>query len=257
MKKTWQQIEEELKRPFPNEDVEWRIQNPTKDKSKGYAVAYVTARAIQTRLDEVVGPENWKPVYTPWHDVEVGGRRIHSQLCTIRIYDEERSEWMEKTDGAEDTELEPVKGGLSDAMKRAAVQWGIGRYLYRLPSTLVAAESGGWRIAESELPRLARIHDEHVRKLFGAAAKAPSEGPPPAGPAYTVQKITAQQFKSGAGMILDLRAETGEDITVYLNSRDDSLRQGAVLCGVSISAVRGNQNKNRIYNMLTAYRVAA
>lgn len=257
MEKSWQQIEAELKRPFSHEDVEWRIQNPTKDKSRGYAVAYVTARAIQNRLDEVVGPENWKPVFTPWHDVETGGKRIHSQLCTIRIYDGERGEWMEKTDGAEDTELEPVKGGLSDAMKRAAVQWGIGRYLYRLPSTLVAAENNGWRIAESELPRLNRIHDEHVRRLFGAAVKAPSGASAPAGPAYTVQKIAAHQFKSGAGMILDLLMETGESVTVYLNGQDDGLRQGAVLRGVSIDAVQGKQNKNRIYNMLTAYQIAA
>lgn len=37
-----------------------------------------------------------------------------------------------KWDGAENTDVEAVKGGLSDSMKRAAVQWGIGRYLYQL-----------------------------------------------------------------------------------------------------------------------------
>jgi len=37
-----------------------------------------------------------------------------------------------KWDGADNTDIESVKGGLSDSMKRAAVQWGMGRYLYAL-----------------------------------------------------------------------------------------------------------------------------
>ena len=50
---------------------------------------------------------------------------------------------MEKTDGAENTDYEPVKGGLSDAMKRAASQWGIGRYLYKLGTPWVDVEFFG------------------------------------------------------------------------------------------------------------------
>ncbi len=42
------------------------------------------------------------------------------------------SEWVTKWDAAENTQVEAVKGGRSGAMKRAAVQWGIGRYLYNL-----------------------------------------------------------------------------------------------------------------------------
>ena len=36
--------------------------------------------------------------------------------------------------------MEAIKGGLSNAMRRAAVQWGIGRYLYDLPQQWVPVD---------------------------------------------------------------------------------------------------------------------
>ena len=51
-------------------------------------------------------------------------------MCAISI--RINNEWVTKWDGAQETAVEPIKGGFSDAMKRAAVQWGIGRYLYYL-----------------------------------------------------------------------------------------------------------------------------
>jgi hypothetical protein len=110
-----------LKAPFPAEDIEWRVGKVTADKKKGIALAYLTNRAIMDRLDEVCGPENWKNEYKEWKQAQICG-------ISIKIGDE----WITKWDGAEDTAIESVKGGLSDAMKRAGVQWGIGRYLYKL-----------------------------------------------------------------------------------------------------------------------------
>ena len=123
-----------LKDCFEPNDIEWRLQQCGKTKEGkiwGMALAYVTNRAIMNRLDEVCGPENWKNEYTPAPD---GGI-----LCGISI--KVGDEWVTKWDGAENTDFEAVKGGLSGAMKRAAVQWGIGRYLYDLEE--------GW-INESE-----------------------------------------------------------------------------------------------------------
>jgi hypothetical protein len=123
-----------LKDSFPEKDIEWRLQSSGIKKSNepwGLCVAYITARAIQDRLDEVCGPENWQNMFTAGPD---GGL-----LCAIGIRvnkpDGSGSEWVWKWDGAENTKIEPVKGGLSDATKRAAVQWGIGRYLYELEVT--------------------------------------------------------------------------------------------------------------------------
>lgn len=115
-----------LKDPFPTDDVEWRIGRAGKKKEGSVwamCLAYITNRAIMERLDEVVGPENWRNEY---REAPAGG-----VLCglSIRVGDE----WVTKCDGAENTDMEAVKGGLSGAMKRAAVQWGVGRYLYNLP----------------------------------------------------------------------------------------------------------------------------
>lgn len=117
---------EKLSEPFPPEMIEWRLQSCGIKKGSGdlwaKALAYITNRAIMDRLDAECGPENWKNTFTP----APGG----GVLCGIAI--KCGDEWVAKFDGAENTALDAVKGGLSGAMKRAAVQWGIGRYLYGL-----------------------------------------------------------------------------------------------------------------------------
>ena len=112
--------------PFAPEDLEWRLQKVVEARELGIAVPYVTNRAIMSRLDDVVGPENWYNEFKPWHGA--GGKE--AQLCGISIRYGEG--FITKWDGAENSDIEPVKGGLSDSMKRAAVQWGIGRVLYNM-----------------------------------------------------------------------------------------------------------------------------
>ena len=163
MQKDFRQIQGELAKPFAPEDLEWRIQVTNQEKSKGLAVPYVTNRAIQDRLDEVVGPENWRNEYKLWHK----GDKKEAQLCGISIYLEERKEWLTKWDGAEDTDIEPVKGGLSDSMKRAAVQFGIGRVLYKMNTVWVQIEQKGrsFIIKDSERPKLDQAYLDMLNRL--------------------------------------------------------------------------------------------
>ena len=163
MQKDYRQIQTELAKPFAPEDLEWRIQVTTKNKDKGLAVPYVTNRAIQDRLDDVLGPENWRNEYKPWHNAN----KKESQLCGISIYLEERKEWLTKFDGAEDTDIEPVKGGLSDSMKRCAVQWGIGRVLYKMTDVWVQVEQKGNSvfIMDSERPKLNKAYLDMLGRL--------------------------------------------------------------------------------------------
>lgn len=128
-----QEIMKRLRAPFAPEEIEWRVGATTKDKTKGLALAFVTNRAIQNRLDEVFGCFGWKNEYREW--------RGNSQLCGISVKYE--GEWITKWDGASDTDWEATKGGLSDAMKRAAYQWGIGRYLYNLDPVWVPIRPAG------------------------------------------------------------------------------------------------------------------
>lgn len=110
---------------FNPDEIEVRVGATNKDKTKGIALFYITNRAIQNRLDEVCGKGNWRNDFAAWKD--------KAQLCGISILVD--GQWVTKWDGAEDTQTEPVKGGLSGAMKRAGAQWGIGRYLYDIPNT--------------------------------------------------------------------------------------------------------------------------
>ena len=108
---------------FPEGAVTFRPGKVSKAGNTGYPLAYIDARDAMNRLDEVVGHEYWKDEY------EFHGNR---NICKISIYNKELKEWVTKSDGAADTKIEGDKGGLSDAFKRAAVKWGIGRYLYGL-----------------------------------------------------------------------------------------------------------------------------
>jgi hypothetical protein len=133
-----------LKKPFPASDIEWRVGSTNGDKTSGMALAYITNRAIMDRLDGVCGPENWRNEFVQW--------RGDSQLCGISI--KVNDEWITKWDGADNSKTEATKGGLSDAMKRAGYQWGIGRYLYHLPTVWARIEPRGRSYVLSEIPGL-------------------------------------------------------------------------------------------------------
>ena len=169
--KDFKTIQRELAQPFSPEDLDWRVQVTNKDKTKGMAVPFVTSRAIQDRLDNVVGAENWRNEFRVWQ--ESGDAR--AQLCGLSIYLEERKEWVTKWDGAENTDIESVKGGLSDAMKRAAVQWGIGRILYWLSPVWVNVEPRGngksVAIQKDEYGRLCNAYMTALRDMGLTPAK--------------------------------------------------------------------------------------
>ena len=101
-----------LKEPFPEADIEWRPQRSgVKKNGDPYAMtlAYVTNRAVMDRLDDVVGAANWKNEFKASPN---GGI-----ICKLSIKVDD--EWVTKEDGAENTKVEAVKGGLSGSMKRA------------------------------------------------------------------------------------------------------------------------------------------
>lgn len=114
-----------LSRPFPVDVISWRVGSTNADKSKGIALAYIDARDVMTRLDEVCGLD-WQCRYSHAAD---------KVICEIGILFSDG--WRFRANGAGDTQIEAEKGAISDAFKRAAVMWGIGRYLYSLPTVWV------------------------------------------------------------------------------------------------------------------------
>ena len=140
--------------PFPASDIEWRTAYTNTEKTQGFAVPFVNSRAIQERLDEIFGPENWQNEFTVAPSAE---GKSSAYVCAISVYSPERNEWIKKSDGSGATDIEPVKGGLSGALKRAASVLGIGRYLYTLEGKWVKIEPKGkfFVIQESEYKDLA------------------------------------------------------------------------------------------------------
>src|SRR5690606_21618622 len=119
-----------LAAPFPPDRVSWRVGSTTSDKSRGMALAYIDARDVMDRLDEVVGPGNWQCRYPHANGKTVCEIGINVAAGMAQVVDGHAStveRWVWKADGAGDTDVEAEKGAGSDAFKRAAVRWGIGR----------------------------------------------------------------------------------------------------------------------------------
>lgn len=150
------QILEKLREPFSSKAVQWRIVATTKDGSKGQFFPYIDARDIQKRLDEVVGFENWKTEYK-----EIVLHR-GGFICSLSL--KINGEWVTKQDGSgassdKNAEL-AVKGSLTDAFKRAAVVWGVGRYLYDVPSPYIPIDQYKQPMQKLRLPVWALPKDE-------------------------------------------------------------------------------------------------
>lgn len=122
-----------LTAPFPADAVHWLPLAVKGDKA--LACAYLDARAIMQRLDSVFGVGGWSDAY----EIVAGG----SVVCTLSVKVD--GEWVSKTDVGSPSEQpddgDKLKAAFSDALKRAAVKLGIGRYLHRQPRQWVDYDS--------------------------------------------------------------------------------------------------------------------
>lgn len=111
-----------LTAPFPPDAVHFKPLSVSGNRA--LAAAYLDARAVMHRLDTVFGVGGWKDSYQILNATSV--------VCTLRVKID--GEWIDKTDvGVAQGERNQLKSAFSDALKRAAVKLGVGRYLHRLP----------------------------------------------------------------------------------------------------------------------------
>jgi len=109
---------QELKKEIP---YQWRVQQYSTYDATASCVAYIDARDVMDLLDDVCGPENWKDEYQ-----QIDGKLFAG--ISIKVGDE----WVTKYDTGSESNIEKEKGEVSDSFKRAAVKWGVGRFLYNL-----------------------------------------------------------------------------------------------------------------------------
>ena len=162
-----------LRAPFEPGQVSWRMQGKPNAQGKGQVVAYVDARDVMDRLDDVVGVENWSFDWTP---IVTDDKGLLVAKGTLTIFG------VSKSDVGDASTFEGTKGTISDALKRAAVMFGVARYLYDLPQVWVTLENG--RIPEATLKQLqqrlaqraqAKTHNGHMEALHGALAAHPAD----------------------------------------------------------------------------------
>jgi len=261
------EIISELSKPFAAHEVDWRLQHSTKDKTRGLAVPYIDSRAIQRRLDETVGPFHWQNCFSEWQG--------KSQLCGLSILCEERGEWVTKWDGAEQSDIEAVKGGLSDSFKRAAVHWGIGRYLYGMEGVWVDCELKGNTavIKAGEHKKLASAYEKAVAALT-QGARVPAAQTPlaqssggsiqdsstggnvtdfPTTWRYEVLDVKPCQSGQSVYQMLTVADTAGRQFYAYCNGTCPDLRTGTRLLEASFKEQQSAQGS---YYVLTSYTIA-
>jgi len=194
-----------LAEPFPAQDIEWRVSRAGVGKNGVFCnvLAYITARAIQQRLDDVCGPANWRNEPMAVHEVRAG---LYAIQVGISIWINEEGtdpEWITKYDVSEPTNIEAAKGGFSGAMKRAGAQWGIGRYLYHLDEAF--AETSDERVAGWNYATLAKADN---RVYYWK---------PPALPAWALPK--EEEHEVGSDELNSLKAQWREKFAPGINNR--------------------------------------
>ena len=162
-------LTEALSAPFDPREVKFKP--AVVSGHRALALAYVDARVIQDRLDDVLGVSGWQDEYECLPDGSVVCR-LH-----LRLGDE----WITKMDvggqSEQPDEGDRRKAAFSDALKRAAVKFGIGRYLYRLPTQWCDFDPQKKQFTKTpSLPPSALPHKPAPRrrepaKLVAAAAK--------------------------------------------------------------------------------------
>jgi len=158
MDEVWRKLAE----PFPPGEVQWRIEALSKDKRKALVVPYVDARTVLDRLDKAVGPEGWHDSYEVLSDQErtlEGERRerVVEVKCRLTVLG------VSKEDVGEGDSL---KAAFSDALKRAAVKFGVGRYLYRLEKQWVDYDPEKGRFTPPTLPEPPEGEEEEKPEAY-------------------------------------------------------------------------------------------
>lgn len=155
----WDEIYTQLSKPFPAASVHWRIVELNGEKTRARVMPYIDARSVIDRLNQVVGVGNWTDAF---REVRLGDEIAVE--CTLTIHGVSRSDVGvagSDEDGEDGPRISRAKTAYSDARKRAAVPFGIGRYLYDLGAQWVDYDAVDNRLLTRPfLPRWALPEDE-------------------------------------------------------------------------------------------------
>jgi hypothetical protein len=149
-------------------EYKWKLQSYTKDKSKAMCVAYIDARIVIQRLNEVC---------------EYGWHREHFALgndkyCRLGVIMPDGSVVWRSDVGDSDNETETSKTAASDSFKRAAVQFGLGLFLYDLDIVKLPTKQSGnyYDVVDDKGNKIWDLTD-HINKMLKSPKKGKTEEP--------------------------------------------------------------------------------
>ena len=175
--------------------------------NRAMAIFYIDARAVQDRLDEVMGVAGWADDYDVLPD--------HSVICRLKL--RIGGEWIVKCDvggqSEQPDEGDRCKAAFSDALKRAAVKFGIARCLYRVPPQWCDYDAQKRFNSTPTLPGMTSRTATETRLAAApkpvTAVKAPASGiaapvaprPTGAAPPTTPGELAARLAAFGAALV--------------------------------------------------------
>ena len=194
-----------LAAPFDRSEVKFRP--GTVSGNRALALPYIDARAVQDRLDAAVGAANWQDAYEFLAD--------GSALCRLQLRID--GEWIVKADvgglSEQPDEGDRHKAAVSDALKRAAVKWGVGRYLYRVAPIWADYDPAKKRfVRQPELPTAAPVNGKPI-------ARPDAERPAPSTPAELADRLHA----FGAALVKAGLCDDVKDLLAFVRGQ---LRHG-------------------------------
>lgn len=160
-------IQKRLAEPFSAKQVKWKPK--VVKNGRALALAYINAHDVMNRLDAVLGIGGWQDEYTILNSGCV--------VCVLkcRIGDE----WISREDVGEPGKVSAAKSAFSDALKRAAVKFGIGRYLYYLQSPWCSYDEQRKMFTETpSLPQWALPEEDRAKKAQQPSRPSSPSSPP-------------------------------------------------------------------------------
>jgi len=218
------------------DEIDVRVGNTNKEKTRANLLLYKDARCDMNVLDETVGPYNWQ--------------RSHNRdnaNCVVSIWDDDKRQWISKEDTGTESKTEAEKGLASDSFKRACFNWGIGRELYSAPSIWVPYDSKkyeSYTVAEigynekREINRLA-IKNKSGQVIFSFGPTTAKSEPPKVEPAPDDVQPKRQEPEDDPAFpicadcgrpIQGVTLSNGENITAAQVIAKTKLKFGRCLC---------------------------
>ena len=150
-------------RKLTKDEIEFRIGQVSRNKTKATLLIYKTARTDMALLDETYDAENWQSDYKDLKGVMYCGIGIRASKLNPDL---PNNEYVWKWNAGSESNTEKEKGEASDAFKRAGFLWGIGRELYLWKNIWINYDEKNDKYAKYSAEELEYDEEGNPKKLI-------------------------------------------------------------------------------------------